>query len=106
VTIGGGKTGFPVFPTSEPDVRISRIRLSGQRRSDVGPAVPTASATCDYEGNIFDTIGWHSRPYVDWEPYSIEGAAYAAETIEEHTHWESDWGTPGKQHQTNQVHNN
>ncbi len=29
-TIGVGKTGRPVSPTSEPDVRISRIRLSGR----------------------------------------------------------------------------
>ena len=34
----------------------------------------------------------------------IEEEAQAAETIENHTFWTSDWGNPGKQHQTNRKY--
>ena len=41
-----------------------------------------------------------------WEPQDgVEDGAEAAETITEDTHWESDWGDPGKQHETKQVYN-
>jgi len=40
-----------------------------------------------------------------WEPDTIEGQARDEETIAEHTYWESDWGSDGKQHKTNQVYN-
>jgi hypothetical protein len=40
-----------------------------------------------------------------WEPYSLEGAAEAMETIPDNTNWQLDWGSPGKQHQTDQIYN-